>query len=109
MTAVRLFLVGAILLSAASLLLWPIAAMTSPMLFDAPGSDSNILTVSVFWSILLYPLPIVFAGIAYWRRRKTITLSRLWVYTVICLMSPGWLLASFYLLEIVCQGSLSCQ
>jgi hypothetical protein len=54
-------------------ILWTLAlipscmgAMMSPMLFDAPGSDSNKVLWMIFWSTAALPLIIIASQIGSW-------------------------------------------
>jgi hypothetical protein len=37
------------------LIIWPFAAMMSPMIFDAPGSENNPLAWVSYYTVLAYP------------------------------------------------------
>lgn len=42
----------------------------APMLFDAPGATSNPATVTLFWSILMYPVVSLLSIIVGWLLSK---------------------------------------
>ena len=92
-----------------SLLAWPMVLLMSPMLFDAPGSESNPITIAIATAIYAYPLPIIVGNILFWRRRKSSELSILTVYSAISLLSPVTLLLLFVSLALFCNGQFACH
>ena len=42
------------------------AALMSPMMFDAPGSQKNPILQVAFWSILTFPLALILAIVVSW-------------------------------------------
>lgn len=46
-------------ISALTLLAWPIALILTIIMFDAPGSDSNLATVATALLFFLYPATIM--------------------------------------------------
>jgi hypothetical protein len=45
------------------LIIWPFAAMMSPMIFDAPGSENNPLAWALYYTLLAYPFPTIIGAI----------------------------------------------
>jgi hypothetical protein len=45
------------------LIVWPFAAMMSPMIFDAPGSENNPVAWASYYTVLAYPFPTVAGAI----------------------------------------------
>lgn len=51
------------LLPLLGLVLWPFCALMSPMFFDAPGSEENLLVWALYYTVIAYPLPTVAGAI----------------------------------------------
>ncbi|MHC8493214.1 hypothetical protein ACTU44_10945 [Thalassospira sp. SM2505] len=79
--------------------------MFSPMMFDAPGSEENILTQFLFFSVLAFPVLCLAGGILPWvfRRHQL----GIWLYALSGL-AIGLLVSAFVLLDVMCSGDFSC-
>ena len=79
--------------------------MFSPMMFDAPGSDENIYTQFLFFSVLAFPVLCLLGGILPWifkRHPKSI-----WLYWLSGL-AIALIVVAAALLELQCGGDFSC-
>lgn len=79
--------------------------MFSPMMFDAPGSDENVLTQFLFFSVLAFPVLCLMGGILPWifkRHPKSI-----WLYGLSGL-AIALIVVAAALLELQCGGDFSC-
>ncbi len=65
------------------LLVWPFAVLVSPMIFDAPGSDTNPLAWAFYYTLWAYPLPTLIGGILTFRYCKQNRHSRCLFSTLI--------------------------
>ena len=85
-------------------------ALTSFMLFDAPGSENNILVWIVFWCSLALPIT---CGIAVISSLLVFFKSRRYKKSFFISLTPTILLAiiavCFVLNDIYCGGTLSCS
>lgn len=85
-------------------------ALTSPMLFDSPGSENNNIVWVMFWSAITLPITSlisVVASIIFLCKKSynKIALSILLIPT----MNLGVLITGIVLLQIYCQGNFSCH
>ena len=66
------------------LIVWPFAAMMSPMIFDAPGSENNPMAWASYYLVLAYPFPtIVGAIMSYYNWKRDADGRRCLVSTLI--------------------------
>lgn len=80
--------------------------MMAPMMFDAPGSESNPITQLMFYSLLALPALCLMGGILPWIfKRHEISI---WLYALSGL-AIGLFFASVVLLQIQCGGDFSCS
>lgn len=83
--------------------------MISPMMFDAPGSESSIYPWLIIGSLLLYPvltlIGLPLAWRAHSRRDRRATRLRL----LLPLLGVGLVVGSVALLQIVCAGKFACR
>jgi hypothetical protein len=79
--------------------------MFSPMMFDAPGSDENIFTQFLFFSVLAFPLLCLLGGILPWVFKPHPKPT--WLYGLRGL-AIGLLFLSVVLLSVQCGGDFAC-
>lgn len=84
-------------------------AVTSPMIFDAPGSEHNRILIVTFISVLLLPIA-CFGSIIY-----SITMlvkekhkKALLVFIIPCIVGTIFI-GSMIALEVFCAGQFSCR
>jgi len=97
--------IGLTILSVLAALMSTPMVMFSPMMFDAPGSDENVLTQFLFFSVLAFPVLCLMGGILPWvfkRHPKSI-----WLYGLSGLALTQLLLA-ITLIQTQCGGNFSC-
>ena len=92
-----------------SLLAWPIALFLSIFMFDAPGSESNWITLLLAYAIWTYPIGILVGSILYWRNRTVSSISILMFYTMVSLAPPSLVFTFSTLLVIICDGQFACH
>lgn len=93
------------LLIGLSLLVWPLIALTTFFIFDAPGSQENPITILFASSIWLYPIPTIIGLVGYlinWKKKKPKKLLR--NFTLISLIGPIAITISVILLEVINDG-----
>ncbi|MDP3266917.1 MAG: hypothetical protein Q8M39_08825 [Sulfuricurvum sp.] len=78
-------------------------------MFDAPGSETNPLTICLAISILVYPIPVLKGNAGFWKNRKEGSLTISKNYTLIGLIGPASILILITLLQIVCGGNFVCN
>lgn len=91
------------------LLPWALVFLFSVMLFDAPGSESSVLTQGLFYSIAIYPVLVIvgfFASSGFWRLKD----ERHWRrhLAFLPLASPVAAFLLFMAIDAYCGGQLSC-
>jgi len=79
--------------------------MFSPMMFDAPGSDENVLTQFLFFSVLAFPVLCLMGGILPWVFKRHP--NSIWLYGLSGLALTQLLLA-ITLIQTQCGGNFSC-
>lgn len=94
---------------ALSILAWPIGLLGSIFMFDAPGSRTNLITIALALSIIIYPIPVLTGVLGYWKNRKEAAISILRNYTLVGLVAPATILFLIWLLDAVCQGKFACN
>lgn len=97
--------IGLTILSVLAALMSMPMVMFSPMMFDAPGSDENIYTQFLFFSVLAFPVLCLLGGILPWicgRHPKSI-----WLYGLSGL-AIGLLILAIVLLSVNCGGDFAC-
>ncbi|MFL1895987.1 hypothetical protein ACJRPK_09815 [Aquimarina sp. 2-A2] len=84
-------------------------AMMSPMLFDSPGSDENMSTVTLFVAVISFPLIVLFAIPGGWmlHHYKRYVLSKIAISLPILNIIIGIL--SCIILIVFCDGALNCH
>jgi hypothetical protein len=84
-------------------------ALTSFMIFDAPGSENNPYLWVAFWSALTMPLvcfgSVIVSTILLFKFKKI--KKAFWV-VLLPLIPIGTLIACMVLIETYCQGNFSC-
>jgi|GEM_PF-1114421 len=85
-----------------------IMVMFSPMLFDAPGSETSTWTIAVAAGMLSYPfitvLSIIFSWVFFVKKMLKISL----VLSLIPLVWIGVNSVLWMCIELFCDGSLTC-
>ncbi len=79
--------------------------MFSPMMFDAPGSEDNLLTELLFYSVLAFPVLCLAGGILPWIFRRHPL--GIWLYALSGL-AIGLLVSAIVLLDVMCGGDFAC-
>ncbi|MBO6772349.1 MAG: hypothetical protein JJ898_13515 [Thalassospira sp.] len=79
--------------------------MFSPMMFDAPGSENNLLTELLFYSVLAFPVLCLVGGILPWIFRRHPL--GIWLYALSGL-AIGLLVSAIVLLDVMCGGDFAC-
>lgn len=78
--------------------------MMSPMMFDAPGSDTNAITQLLFYSVLAFPALCLMGGILPWVFRRHA--KSIWLYALTGL-AVGLITFAIILLQLQCSGNFS--
>jgi len=89
---------------------WVFAFFFSVMLFDAPGSQSSVLTQGLFYSIASYPVLVgigFFSSSGFWRLKDPQHWRRHLAFLPIASLVATLLF--FAAIDHVCGGRLSCQ
>ncbi|WP_249741905.1 hypothetical protein [Thalassospira tepidiphila] len=97
--------IGLTILSVLAALMSTPLVMFSPMMFDAPGSDENVLTQFLFFSVLAFPVLCLMGGILPWvfkRHPKSI-----WLYGLSGL-AFALVAVAIVLLSVQCGGDFAC-
>ena len=105
----RKALLGLNVLLLSTLLFWPVMAMSSAMIFDAPGSEDNPLTQMIFWWALSYPIPVLVGSVGVWFNRKKEKNAMIIIFTMISLLSVIIGVVLFVLLDLFCDGQFACR
>jgi len=105
----KLLLATVNIVVATTLLAWFPALLVLPMLFDAPGSQSNQGAQAIALTILIYPLPVVAGNKYFWQGYQRVKALKLTAYTGLSLVGPVMLLISFALAHVACHGSVACR
>lgn len=75
---VRIWLIVETILAIPGIVLGSFAALMSPMMFDAPGSTQNAQMLTLFWSVVSFPVlcvaGVLLAWIAFAKRRDRLAL-----------------------------------
>jgi hypothetical protein len=90
------------------ILVWPLGLFASMFMFDAPGSESNFLTVALAMSILLYPLTIFYGSSKFFKERNLKSNTILFKYTLLSFAGPSLVIILSILLGIFCNGKFNC-
>ena len=93
----------------ATLALWPFAAFVSIFMFDAPGSESNPITVGLAWSIWLYPIPVLLGSLLFFKYKKLNLHKQMLHSTYLSLSGPTVLVCFILALTVFCQGQFACN
>ncbi len=80
-------------------------AMMSPMMFDAPGSTSSVLTMVVFFSVLTLPVSFFMAATVPWKYKENPKVKLLYLLPVVHLAIAA---GAFMLLDSMCDGKFTC-
>lgn len=81
-------------------------AMMSFFMFDAPGSETNGLTIALFWCVLVGPVFwVIGAGVPWIFRR---TPYGIWLF-LIPFVDLAAIVVVVILLQSLCGGSFSCH
>ena len=92
-----------------AVLVWPFVAVMSIMLFDAPGSENNPLTIGLAILTLAYPLPTL-AGARYtYQNIKAKQLSRCWQSTLLTYAGVFAIATMVVMIGVFCGGKLACK
>ena len=81
--------------------------MMSPMLFDAPGSERNILVWMLFFGVLAHPIAVISGAILIFNN-KVRNAQRYIVGVVITLAPTLFVVVLFFAIDMFCNGSFSC-
>lgn len=91
------------------LLPWAVIFLFSVMLFDAPGSESSVLTQGLFLAIAMYPVLVIvgfFASGGFWRLADPTHWRRHFAF--LPLASPLAAVLLFLAIDRFCGGQLAC-
>ena len=104
-----------------AVLLWPpvgafgaMAAMMSPMLYDAPGSEDNpFIAIMVFGAVSLPLLCLLAAVASLWFAVKEwkapVKRLKVWIWAGLPLASVVLFLLGAVLIDVFCDGQLQCD
>lgn len=97
------------LFSIGPLFIWPAFLLVGAMLFDSPGSENQPLTLLIFYTILLYPIPVLigFFGRRFIKDGKDDSESNFLL--LVQIFPTAFFLLLLIFLQIVCNGSFSCN
>ena len=70
-------------LAAAGVLLWPMLALSTAMMFDAPGSERNPITRLLALSIVTYLIWTILGNVLFWMKRSSAPVGWLVAFTVV--------------------------
>lgn len=82
-----------------------VMAMFAPMIFDAPGSQNSSLTWFLFYAILSFPVLIVISIVATWIFYFTRHYKLAFWISLMPLLSVGWMVLAFALLQTLQGGN----
>jgi hypothetical protein len=82
--------------------------MMSPMMFDAPGSERNVLLWLFFFSILAHPIAVI-SGAKIIFKNKVRNMRRYIVGVGVTLAPLTLIVILYFLLSIFCDGNFDCQ
>lgn len=104
----RLYLIIASIVWFLSLFPALVFAMFSPMMFDAPGSESNALTIALVTAIWGYPfvsvISMVLAWILFTKQKNSVSF-------LLSLLPPLWVILNILLwvgIAVFCDGTFTC-
>ncbi|MEM8559599.1 MAG: hypothetical protein AAGG50_17400 [Bacteroidota bacterium] len=95
-------------LAVLGVLVWPILALSTAMMFDAPGSERNPITQMLALSILTYPIWPIVGNVLFWLKRSSAPTGWLVAFTAVSLLGYALIVGLFVLLDIVCDGNFAC-
>jgi hypothetical protein len=73
----------------ATLLVWPFAAFGALFVFDSPANADLPSTWALFFSMVLYPVPVVAGNVAFWISfRRNREPKVLWAWTATSFVGP---------------------
>jgi hypothetical protein len=78
-----------------------VPAVASPFLFDAPGSESNPLTIALAAAVLLLPLLFIGGGILWLVLRRG-------GFLLLPILDVGVIAVLLAAIELACGGRLAC-
>ncbi|MEL6613188.1 MAG: hypothetical protein AAFQ53_13900 [Bacteroidota bacterium] len=104
----KLFLSIVNVIAAAGVLLWPMLALSTAMMFDAPGSERNPITRLLALSIVTYPIWTILGNVLFWMKRSSAPVGWLVAFTVVSVLGYVLIVGLFVLLDIVCDGHFAC-
>ena len=84
-------------------------AMMAPMMFDAPGSQNNLMVVALAVSVFTYPVAAILAPILAWVAYGLSWPRAAWILILAPLLPMAAVFISFAVLEFGCGGMLSCH
>ncbi len=97
---------------ALGVLLWPVMLFLvlffGIFLFDAPGSENNVLLKAFVISLLAYPIPVVVGSLLYWVKAAHSSTLQKTLHTAVT--GSGYIAIAVLLviLEVVCFGKTNC-
>ena len=80
---------------------WPVGFIVVIFMFDAPGSESNFLTLALALSILIYPKLIFYGSGRFFKGRKSDNNATLLKYTLISCTGPCLVILFVVLLDLL--------
>lgn len=93
----------------AGVAVWPLFAMMSVMMFDAPGSQDSLATNVLFGAVLAYPLPTLIGAVLSYRNCKAERYSRCLISVPLSYAGALAILLAYGAIELFCGGSFTCK
>ena len=81
----------------------------TPMIFDAPGSEKAIPTWMLFCSLISFPISCLVSVIGSWVVWIFKKKAAILFFVFLPLMSIFFIGLSFFVSEIICDGSFACR
>ncbi|ATY86005.1 hypothetical protein CVV65_14605 [Kyrpidia spormannii] len=83
---------------------WSAIFFVSGMMFDAPGSENNILLLAIFFAIMVYPVALISSSVMSWKwykkghfRRSYIwnSIPLIWIIPILLVLVLALIFANF--------------
>lgn len=91
------------------LVVWPLVALMSFMLFDAPGSEESPLTIGLAILTVAYPLPTLVGARCTYQNIKANQLSRCWQSVLLTYGGAFAIAIMDVAILVFCGGNLACK
>jgi hypothetical protein len=96
------------IISGLLLIPFPILFIGSIFLFDAPGSEKNIINNLIYFSIATYPISFLFSAIGTWLGYKFEKNQIAWYMSLLPFLNVLAFFIGVAIMIFACNGSLMC-